>query len=279
VNPANREIARCPEFEIAMSLPSPLKSGFYDAGNRSGGGAVQSRPTISNPASKLFVSFVGGLCAGRDGIVLLDKAEFQIGRGDDCDIQLEGDTVSRYHCKIRRLGNAFLVEDTSRNGTYVNGERVAAIQLCDQDQVRIGQNILLIHLSSSTGTASLISKSTTPNLLPYLLELKPHIVVKGLEAGVTQPFGEERITIGRRADNHLVIDADNISRQHLCIERHGEEYLATDMGSSNGTFLNDQRIQSAVLKDGDSLRIGDYTLTVRLRGQDCILSFKQVTKS
>ena len=278
MKPANREITRCPEFEIAMSLPSPLKSGFYETGNRSGGSSVQSRPTISNPASKLFISFVGGLCAGRDGIVLLDKAEFQIGRGDDCDIQLEGDTVSRYHCKIRRLGNAFLVEDTSRNGTYVNGERIAATQLCDQDQVRVGQNILLIHLSSSTGTASLISKSTTPNLLPYLLELKPHIVVKGLEAGVTQPFGEERITIGRRADNHLVIDADNISRQHLCIERQGEEYLATDMGSSNGTFLNDQRIQSAALKDGDSLRIGDYTLTVRLRGQDCILSFKQVTK-
>jgi predicted component of type VI protein secretion system len=155
----------------------------------------------------------------------------------------------------------------------------ATAQLRDQDQLRIGQNILLVHLSSSMGTAALSSKNTTPNLLPYLLELSPHIVVKGLEAGVTQPFGEERITIGRRADNHLVIEADNISRQHLCIERHEGQYLATDMGSSNGTFLNDERIQSAVLKDGDCLRIGNYTLTVRLRGQDCILSFKQITKT
>ncbi len=239
---------------------------------------VNARPTISNPASKLFISFAGGLCAGRDGVVL-EKAEAVFGRGDDCDVMLEGDTVSRYHCKIKRIGNAFLVEDTSRNGTYINGERIATAQLRDQDQLRVGQNILLIHLSSNVGTGALTSKNTTPNLLPYLLELKPHIVVKGLEIGVTQPFGEDRITIGRRGDNHLVLDYDNISRQHLCIERQDEQYVATDMGSANGTYLNDQRMQSATLNDGDCLRIGDYTLTIKLRGQDCILSFKQVTKS
>ena len=110
----------------------------------------------------------------------------------------------------------------------------------------------------TAGTTALSSKSTTPNLLPnlpYLLELKPHIVVKGLEAGVTQPFGEERVTIGRRADNHLVIEADNISRQHLCIERQGEQYIATDMGSSNGTYVNGQRIEgSRLLEDYPALR-------------------------
>lgn len=237
-----------------------------------------ARPTISNPASRLFISFVGGLCAGRDGVDM-EQAEAIIGRGDECEVKLEGDTVSRHHCKIQRIGNAFLLEDCSRNGTYVNGERIATIQLRDQDQIRVGQNILLVHLSSSQGTAALASKSTTPNLLPYLLELKPHIVIKGLEAGVTQPFGETRVTIGRRADNHLVLDEDNISRQHLCIERReDEQYHAMDMGSSNGTYLNEERIQSAPLKDGDTLRFGDYTLTVRLRGQDCILSFKKISK-
>ncbi|MBI1763481.1 MAG: FHA domain-containing protein [Acidobacteria bacterium] len=267
MSPANHEITRYPESEVALSFTL-----------ETGSAAAHSRPTISNPASKLFISFVGGLCAGRDGVVL-EKTEAVFGRGDDCDVKLDGDTVSRYHCNIKRIGNAFLVEDTSRNGTYLNGERIAAAQLRDQDQLRVGQNILLIHLSSSAGTGALASKNTTPNLLPYLLELKPHIVIKGLEIGVTQPFGEDRITIGRRSDNHLVLDYDNISRQHLCIERKDEQYIATDMGSSNGTYLNDQRIQSAPLSDGDCLRIGNYTLTVKLRGQDCILSFKQITKT
>lgn len=254
-----------------MTFTMPLEMGTLTAAN--------ARATLSNPASKLFISFVGGLCAGREGLSLHND-ECVIGRGDDCAIQLDGDTVSRYHCKIKRIGNAFLVEDTSRNGTYVNSERIAVAQLRDQDQLRVGQNILLVHLSSSHGTSALASKSTTPELLPYMLELKPHIVIKGLEAGVTQPFGEDRITIGRRGDNHLVLDYDNISRQHLCIERRDEQYIASDMGSSNGTYLNDQRLQApATLNDGDCLRIGDFTLTVKLRGQDCILSFKQITKT
>jgi pSer/pThr/pTyr-binding forkhead associated (FHA) protein len=237
-----------------------------------------ARPTVSDPPSKLFISFVGGLCVGRDTLEV-EQPELVMGRGDDCDIRLEGDTVSRHHSKIKRIGNAFLLEDCSRNGTYVNGERVASTQLRDQDQIRVGQNLLLVQLTSSLGTSTLTSKATTPNLLPYLLELKPHIVIKGLEVGVTQPFGETRVTIGRRADNHLMLDEDNISRQHLCIERRDDErYYAVDMGSSNGTFLNDERIQTAPLKDGDVLRFGDYALTVRLRGQDCILSFKKISK-
>lgn len=244
-----------------------------------GGSETQAaRPTISNPASKLFISFGGGLSTGHHAVEV-EQAELIIGRGDDCQVKVEGDTVSRHHCKIKRIGNAFLLEDCSRNGTYVNGERIATAQLRDQDQIRVGQNILLAHLSSGQGTTALTSKDTTPNLLPYLLELKPHIVIKGLEVGVTQPFGETRVTIGRGADNHLRLDEDNISRRHLCVERRDDEqYYAVDMGSSNGTYLNDERIQTTPLKDGDSLRFGDYLLNVRLRGQDCILSFKKITK-
>ncbi len=254
----------------------PIETGSLETGGSEVSHAA--RATISNPASKLFISFVGGLCVGRDTLEV-GQAELIIGRGDDCEIKLEGDTVSRHHSKIKRIGNAFLLEDSSRNGTYVNGERIESTQLRDQDQIRVGQNLLLVQLTSSQGTMALASKATTPNLLPYLLELKPHIVIKGLEVGVTQPFGETRVTIGRRADNHLMLDEDNISRQHLCIERRDDEqYYAADMGSSNGTFLNDERIQTAPLKDGDTLRFGDYALTVRLRGQDCILSFKKISK-
>jgi hypothetical protein len=48
-------------------------------------------------------------------------------------------------------------------------------------------------------------QETLPVESGFLIEMKPHIVVNGLEAGVTQPFGEERITIGRRVGNHLTL--------------------------------------------------------------------------
>jgi pSer/pThr/pTyr-binding forkhead associated (FHA) protein len=241
-----------------------------------------SRPTVSNPVNKLCLNFVGGLCAGRTSL-RMEKGELTLGRGDECDITLEGDTVSRVHCRIVRLGSMFLLEDMSRNGTYVNGKRVNQCQINDRDQLRVGQNLLVVDILTLSGTQALNGKATARDLLPYLLELRAHIVVKGLEAGVTQPFNEERITIGRRSENHLVLDDDNVSRQHVSIERRGDEYFVRDLDSANGTYLNDQRLTKpaleAQLHDGDRVRLGDYQLTVRLRAQDCILNFKKLKRS
>jgi pSer/pThr/pTyr-binding forkhead associated (FHA) protein len=234
----------------------------------------QGRATNSFPDSKLCLSFIDGLCAGRTGL-MLTKERTTLGRGEECDIILDGETVSRQHCVIVRCGAIFLLEDSSRNGSYLNGERVSRAQLRDGDQIRIGQNALLVHLSTGADTGVMTSKPTTPHPLAPPIELKPHIVVKGLEEGVTQPFSEDRITIGRRSDNHLVLEDDNISRQHLSLERREGQYFVGDLGSANGVYLNDQRIECAQLSEGDRLRIGNFTATVNLLEQDCILNFKK----
>jgi pSer/pThr/pTyr-binding forkhead associated (FHA) protein len=237
----------------------------------------KGRATSSIPASKLCVSFTGGLCAGRTGLFLTNPIS-TIGRDVDCDIVLDSETVSRRHCEITRRGAVYILRDSSRNGTFINGERVLQAQLRDGDQVRIGANILLFHISSGIATSALAGKVTTPNRLPPIIELRPHIVVKGLEEGVTQPFDEDCVTIGRRVDNHISIDEDNISRRHASIERRDGQYFIRDMGSANGTRLNDQRTDLAQLNDGDRLRIGGYAITISLVAQDCILNFKKSIK-
>jgi len=237
----------------------------------------KGRATSSFPASKLWVSFIGGLCAGRTGLFLSDKTS-TIGRDEDCDVVLDGDTVSRRHCEIVRRGLAYFLRDSSRNGTFINGECVRQAQLRDGDQIRIGANALLVHLSSGTATNVISGKMTTPNRLPSLLELKPHIVVKGLEEGVTQSFSESCVTIGRRADNQVLIDEDNISRRHVSVERRDGQYFIRDLGSANGSYLNERRTDIAQLGDGDRLRIGGYLITVSLVEQDCVLNFRKITK-
>ncbi len=64
---------------------------------------------------------------------------FMIGRGNDCDLVVPERQVSRHHAQIRRVGEAFVVEDLgSRNGTYVNGAVVEEpVQLQDGDVVQI----------------------------------------------------------------------------------------------------------------------------------------------
>jgi pSer/pThr/pTyr-binding forkhead associated (FHA) protein len=237
----------------------------------------EGRETSSFPASKLCVSFTGGLCAGRTGL-FLNKAVTTFGRGEDCDIVLDGETVSRKHCEIRRLGTIFLLEDSSRNGTFINGERTIQAKLNDGDQIRVGQNILVVHVSSGIATGLISGKNTTPHRLPPVMDLKPQIVIKGLEEGVTQPFGEDRITIGRRVDNHVALDEDNISRQHVSVERRDGQYFICDLGSANGTYLNNLRTDFAKLNDGDRMRIGNYTIIVGIADQDCILNFKRISR-
>lgn len=240
----------------------------------------KGRATTSLPASKLNLTFFGGLCAGRPGLQL-SQASIQIGRDQECHIVLDGETVSRRHCEIVKWGASYILRDASRNGTFLNGDRVRQAQLKDGDQIRVGQNILLVTLASGAATNVVTDKMTTPHTLPPIIELKPHIVVKGLEPGVTQSFGEARLTIGRREDNQIVLEADNISRHHAAIGRRDDQYVVRDLGSANGTWLNEQRIEAASeasLKDGDRLRIGNFTALINLPEQDCILNFKKVIK-
>lgn len=75
----------------------------------------------------------------------------------------------------------------------------------------------------------------------------------------------DTLTIGRRPDNHIVAVHPTVSRRHACIARKGEEVVLWDAGSGNGTFVNGAKVTSAVLKDGDIVRIGDtHTLKVSI---------------
>lgn len=233
--------------------------------------------TNSAPAGQLSLSFADGLGAGRSGLCLTKQVTL-LGRDEAADVMLEGETVSRYHCEITRRGAIYVLRDNSRNGTFVNGHRVRQVQLHDGDQLRVGQNILLVHLTSSAGTTLLTQRATAADRLPPLLEFAPHIVIKGLEEGVTQTFAEDRITLGRRPGNQVTLEADNISRQHAALERRAGQYYICDLGSVNGTFLNEQRTDRAALNDGDQVRIGNFTLQVGLRDQDCVLTFKQLIR-
>lgn len=240
---------------------------------------ASGRNTISKPASRLSISFVGGNCTGRTGLVIDTKSTI-IGRGEDCDIILDGETISRRHCTITQWGSVYVLQDSSRNGTFVNGERITEATLADNDQVRVGQNLMVVNIVPCNATSALSPMATTPLGSGFVIELRPHIVVKGLEAGTTQPFSEERITIGRRSDNHLSLDAENISREHAAIERRDGAYFIVDLGSANGTYHNDERVEIAPLQHGDRVRIGSYVLQIAMRDQDCIVSFvsKKLTK-
>ncbi len=86
--------------------------------------------------AKLIVA--SGKSAGRS--ITLKHGKILIGRAEECDIRPLGEEVSRRHCAVVAEGDGLTVQDLkSRNGTYVNGVRIAAkVTAADGDVIRVG---------------------------------------------------------------------------------------------------------------------------------------------
>lgn len=96
--------------------------------------------------------------------------------------------------------------------------------------------------------------------------------LKGLRfyviAGPELPVIEVRESggvIGRSAECDIRLPAPTVSRQHATVEFSGGQWTITDLGGTNGTFLNDVRLESSsqsLLVEGDRLQIGPWTLQI-----------------
>lgn len=72
--------------------------------------------------------------------------------------------------------------------------------------------------------------------------------------------------IGRSPEADIRIPVSDVSRSHCEISIKGKKALVRDLGSSNGTFVNDQKISEAALKPGDQIRVGPVQFTVQIDG-------------
>jgi pSer/pThr/pTyr-binding forkhead associated (FHA) protein len=71
------------------------------------------------------------------------------------------------------------------------------------------------------------------------------------EAGDQQKIATDRFVIGRGKHCDFVINSGKVSREHAVIVREGNDYFIEDLGSSNGTWFNKQRIKRRKIEDGD----------------------------
>ncbi len=82
------------------------------------------------------------------------------------------------------------------------------------------------------------------------------VVMHGSLLGMTYAIHDEVIAIGRSSNLDIPIDDDNVSRRHAEIFLDGNCVKIKDLDSTNGTFVNSQRVNEAVLNDGDLILIG-----------------------
>lgn len=84
------------------------------------------------------------------------------------------------------------------------------------------------------------------------------VMRSGPTPGVTFPLEGDQLTIGRDANNGVAINDAEVSRKHSRLTFQGGKYVLEDLGSTNGTFVNGQRLAGpVVLKPGDVVSLGE----------------------
>jgi pSer/pThr/pTyr-binding forkhead associated (FHA) protein len=233
------------------------------------------------------------LHADRDESIYKVTGTLDVGRGEDNEILLLDDHISRKHARFTlQDGIVWLQDLRSANGTCVNGQRLTGgcrlfhgdelsfdaihFQLVGRGQdltpVRKPQNLTEVELIRDAPRGSYETteftlgdpKQDTPLEIPDSSETGAFLL------GVSEPISGYtfrtrigRTVIGREESCDVVIRDPTVSARHAEIIVRPETTTVTNLLATNGTRVNGQQIQNAELVDGDVLRIGRVNLVFK----------------
>jgi pSer/pThr/pTyr-binding forkhead associated (FHA) protein len=81
----------------------------------------------------------------------------------------------------------------------------------------------------------------------------------------------QKSIIGRTSQADIQIPLEEISRRHTELEVAGDRLIVRDLGSSNGTYVNNRRVQEAQLRAGETLTVGPVVFTVLVDGKPTVI--------
>jgi len=174
----------------------------------------------------------------------------RLGRDPGIEVYIPYQGLSRLHATITFASGTFWLEDAgSTNGTALNGRRIKKERLYNLDIISLGSNVDLVFLARSSEDSGQLP--TVRGVVYARL-----VAQNGPEIGAIQEIPKGTLTIGRSAACNVVIESPAISKMHARFERTANQLVLTDLGSSNGSFINSVRIASSALADGDVVVFG-----------------------
>lgn len=162
---------------------------------------------------------------------------------------------------VRRL-ESWLAESAPRhNGTLL--DRIEVV-LKESDKARrrrpiVQATITDIQSPQFARAAEMSDRTESFSVLQSAASMSIRVLT-GKQSGQTFPIGEGSATLGRSPDADIRVDASDVSRTHLRIERRGSVVRITDLDSTNGTRVNGEPIRQTTLRNGDEILVGTQVL-------------------
>ena len=115
-----------------------------------------------------------------------------------------------------------------------------------------GPAVTVEELSVLTAENEIPVLPVQPITRPFMLQQ-----IRGPGAPAVRNLEADILVVGRADDADIRIGSTALSRRHMRLERYLGGYRAIDLDSANGVYLNEVRVHSAVLRDGDTLQLGN----------------------
>jgi thioredoxin reductase (NADPH) len=229
---------------------------FLSSGDRVDLGGVEF--IYEQVTAKLVV--VSGPAAGRS-LVLMGPA--RVGAGGDCDLILNAPGIAARHILINVTPWGFRAEPLA--AMVVNGAPSQARILTHGDEIKIAGTELRFAIESQNVESDNVEP--TSNYVKSDNAVGELVFIAGLGKDQKIPLGDAQLIFGTRADCTWVMTDPLVSSVHCAVSRNGNEFVVTDLGSTNGTILNGVRInKGTTLRPGDLIALGGHVMEARLMG-------------
>ncbi len=213
---------------------------------------------------------------GEHAPVALEEGTLQVGSDATCQVILAEAGVAAHHCELSIAdGNVSVTPLDDTAPTVLNGRQI-------HSRTPLGEGDLLLFGRVGCALAGSEHKlaAQQPSAAPQppaeddgrtrVRASLPKFVLRGLSGpslGKSYSVLDNTI-IGRQPDCAIPIAAAEVSRQHVRLKPNPTGVHVEDLGSSNGTFINDKRVQSGQLMPGDELRLDTIRFVLVAPGMD-----------
>lgn len=189
-----------------------------------------------------------------------------LGCAKDNTLVLDTSTVDECHARlIQHDGRLFLQDNKSRRGCFVNGKKVKYKELRNADVVSIGNvHFDILEAEDNNLTSTRIPAPTQRRSAVHISSSWRLVSDSSWLSGKIFELAGDSTLLGRGKDCDIVIPGNHLSRSHALILKQGDHLVLKDLDSSNGSYVNETRINGEqVVRPGDRLRFDVYSFRVQ----------------